>query len=351
VAAVAPFVGPVVATDEHAAAVGAVRRYLAGREPLFLARTAAGDVCDGHGDLQADDVYCLDDGPRILDCLEFDDRLRYGDVVADVAFLAMDLERLGAPEAARRFVAEYERLAGVPLPRSLLDVFIALRAYVRVKVACLRHEQGDGAAAGQAAGLLALARAHLDRGRVRLVLVGGLPGSGKSTLATGLGAALGATVLRSDEIRGEYAPPRSDVASESDAPTAFGRGRYSETRTQAVYDELLRVARTRLGHGESVILDASWTHASRRDRARALAFETSSDLSELRCVAPDPVIERRIAERLERGTDPSEATVAVARAMARHGDPWPAAVTVDTTGTPGATLDAARRAIDGHVEA
>jgi aminoglycoside phosphotransferase family enzyme len=53
-------------------------------------------VRDGHGDLLADDIFLLDDGARILDCLEFDPRLRYGDVLADVAFLAMDLERLGA---------------------------------------------------------------------------------------------------------------------------------------------------------------------------------------------------------------------------------------------------------------
>ena len=103
-AATARFVGPVLDPSAHDAVVGAIRRYLAGRGPLFTARIAAGQICDGHGDLQADDIYCLDDGPRILDCLEFDDRLRCGDVAADVAFLAMDLERLGNTEAAERFV-------------------------------------------------------------------------------------------------------------------------------------------------------------------------------------------------------------------------------------------------------
>jgi aminoglycoside phosphotransferase family enzyme len=52
-------------------------------------------IVDGHGDLLANDIFCLDDGPRILDCLEFDARLRFGDVLADVAFLVMDFERLG----------------------------------------------------------------------------------------------------------------------------------------------------------------------------------------------------------------------------------------------------------------
>ena len=67
-------------------------RYLAGRRALLEQRVRSGCICDGHGDLLADDVFCLPDGPRILDCIEFDDRLRYGDVLADVAFLAMDLD-------------------------------------------------------------------------------------------------------------------------------------------------------------------------------------------------------------------------------------------------------------------
>lgn len=51
--------------------------FLAGREPLFAERVAGGHIVDGHGDLIADDIFCLPDGPRALDCLEFDDRLRY----------------------------------------------------------------------------------------------------------------------------------------------------------------------------------------------------------------------------------------------------------------------------------
>jgi hypothetical protein len=47
--------------------------FLAGGGPLFADRCAHGRVVDGHGELIADDIFCLDDGPRALDCLEFDD--------------------------------------------------------------------------------------------------------------------------------------------------------------------------------------------------------------------------------------------------------------------------------------
>ena len=72
-----------------------VPHWLSSHQALLETRIAEGHICDGHGDLQASDIYCLDDGIRILDCLEFSDRLRWDDVCADVAFLAMDLERLG----------------------------------------------------------------------------------------------------------------------------------------------------------------------------------------------------------------------------------------------------------------
>ena len=75
-------------------------RFLAGRGPLFDSRIRERRVVDGHGDLLADDIFCLDDGPRILDCLDFDDRLRWLDGLDDAAFLAMDLERLSTPAEA-----------------------------------------------------------------------------------------------------------------------------------------------------------------------------------------------------------------------------------------------------------
>jgi len=103
--------------------LGRVRRralqYLRGREDLFTRRIADRHIVDGHGDLLAEDIFCLPDRPRILDCLEFSDALRHGDVLADVAFLAMDLERLGAGEQAAAFLDDYRMASGEDHPASL----------------------------------------------------------------------------------------------------------------------------------------------------------------------------------------------------------------------------------------
>lgn len=293
-------------------------RYLEGRRPLFDRRVAEGRACDGHGDLLADDVFCLPDGPRVLDCLEFDDRLRWGDALADVAFLAMDLERLGRRDLAARFLGTYAAVSGDRWPSSLAHHHIAYRALVRAKVACIRAEQGADAAAESARAHLGLAHAHLTAGRVRLVVVGGPPGSGKSTLAAGLAPRLDAVVLRSDVVRKEL------------AGSSPGPGLYDADATAATYRTLLDRARGFLAAGRSVVLDASFGDSTWRTRARVVGNQEYADVSELRCAAPEGVAADRITRRRAAGVDPSEATVEVARAMAASAAPWPEAVRIGT---------------------
>lgn len=330
-----PFVGPVLPPEDAARVELLAHRYLAGRKPLFDARIAEGRVRDGHGDLLADDIFMLDDGPRILDCIEFDDRLRYGDVLNDVAFLAMDLEFQGAPALARALLEHWGELTAETHPASLAHHYVAYRAHVRSKVACLRAQQGDAAAAADAAAHLALARDHLEQGRVAIVLVGGLPGSGKSTLAEGIGDRFGCTVLRSDEIRKE----RADLPVDADAGSAFASGIYTAEETGRTYAEMLRRARRALELGESVVLDASWTSAGLREDARRVADETVSDLYELRCDIPDDVAAYRLRSRAHRFG--SDATPAIATAMAERAAPWPTAFTVDTDRPEADVLDEA----------
>ena len=328
------FVGTILDTDSEMEIRRLVYRWIAGREPLLRQRIASGCVCDGHGDLQAEDIFCLDDGVRILDCVEFSDRLRYADVCADVAFLVMDLERLGRPEAAIQFLADYEGYAGDRFPDSLVHHYCAARAYIRAKVSCLRAAQGVVDAEVEARRLQALALDHLRRSRVTMVVVGGLPGSGKSTLAAGLGAAREWDVLRSDDIRQELG--RTDAEP---ATPGYLMARYSPSHTATVYKELLRRAERSVELGLPVILDASWIDSRRREDVRALARRTSSDLVEFCCEAPADEAAIRIHRRLSEHTDASEATPAVRSAMEGSMDPWPAATVIRTSDrTPEDTL-------------
>ena len=265
-------------------------RYLDGRGPLFDERIADGRAVDGHGDLLADDIFCLDDGPRILDCIEFDDALRLGDGLSDAAFLAMDLERLGRPDLAERFLAAYREATADVWPASLEHHHIAYRAQVRAKVAAIRAAQGDAASVADARRHLEQAHAHLVAGRVQLVLVGGLPGTGKSTLAAGLERELGMCVIRSDELRKAFGPAPAWAQDEMD----FCRGLYAPAVTDATYERMRSEAKVALSLGESVVLDASWSDPDQRHLARVLATALHADILEIRCELPEEIAIERL---------------------------------------------------------
>ncbi len=326
---------------------GLAHRYLTAREPLLAARIADGHIRDGQGDLLADDIFCLEDGPRILDCLAFDDRLRWGDVLADLAFLAMDLEFLGRPDLAGALWRAYADASGEAHPPSLADLYVAQRAVVRAKVHALRAEQlpaDEVAAAAEATAvdrLLRLAADHLAAAEPRIVLVGGSPGTGKSTLAAAVAEETGWLVLRSDEVR-KGLLGRDRLAHEA---SRQDQGAYAPDVTDRVYAELVARAASAVGAGGSVVLDASWRTAAQRDLARRAAGALTARLTEVRCVAPVALCRERVRTRWERGDDPSEATPEIATRLAAAFDPWPEAIEVDTAGPSARSREAAMTAL------
>ena len=294
------------------------RRYVEGRSPLFEERIRKGLVRDGHGDLLCDDIFCLDDGPRILDCLAFSDDLRHGDVLADTAFLVMDLQRRGHPDLARQFLRDYCEFGDEHHPGSLAHFFVAQRALVRAKVAALRDAQ-RGRTSPAAEDLLQLALDHLRRATVRIVLVGGIPGSGKSTVADRLAEDTGWTVLSSDEIRRDLGLRAKDSS---------GEGGYGPGAVAAVYRELRSRTARLVSAGCSVILDASWSSTDERTAMRDLAEDCAAEVVEIRCVAPLEQCRRRVADRPDARL--SEATPEVVDLMAERSELWPEATIVAT---------------------
>jgi aminoglycoside phosphotransferase family enzyme len=107
--------------------------FYASNKDLFRERIRAGKVRDCHGDLHMEHV-AIGDEIDLFDCIEFNDRFRYSDTLADVAFLLMDLEFHGGGELSVWFLEDYKRHAHESNVEALLTFYKTYRAFVRGKV-------------------------------------------------------------------------------------------------------------------------------------------------------------------------------------------------------------------------
>jgi aminoglycoside phosphotransferase family enzyme/predicted kinase len=306
--------------------------------PLMEDRARRGVPRDTHGDLHLDHVYYFPereppDDVIVIDCIEFNERFRYADPVADMAFLGMDLTFHGRRDLALAFAAAYFREAGDEEGRDLLPFYTAYRAVVRAKVEGFELVEAEIDAAERDAALvrarahwlLALGELEGSRRRPCLLLVGGLPGTGKSTLARGLTTPVVArspdradcVVIRSDLVRKEL----TGSGATDRRSAAFAQGIYTPEWTKRTYAECLRRAERALFEGKRVVVDATfreeWTRGAFLDAAHRLAVPALLFL----CEADPGVVRARLEDR--RG-DASDADWAVhLQAAARWEEPGP----------------------------
>jgi aminoglycoside phosphotransferase family enzyme len=133
---------------------------------LLAARVRAGRVVEGHGDLRPEHVW-LGSPPAIIDCLEFSLALRTLDSADELGFLALECERLGAPELGAALLAQHRELSGDAPPPALVDLYQAMRACVRAGIALWHLKearyQGSPVWRARATSYLSLAAARLQR--------------------------------------------------------------------------------------------------------------------------------------------------------------------------------------------
>jgi aminoglycoside phosphotransferase family enzyme/predicted kinase len=275
-------------------------------QPLIDQRSARGVPRDTHGDLHLDHVYRLREGPGpdklvIVDCIEFNERFRFADPVADMAFLYMDLLFHGRKDLAHAFAEAYFRAAGDDEGRALLPFYTAYRAAVRGKVegfelAEQEVPQTERAAAlkrAHAHWLLALGELEEPGRKPCLVLVVGLPGSGKSTLAQLLAARAGFAVIRSDVVRKELA----GISRREAVPVSLPEDLYTTEWNDRTYQECWRRAEQLWFEGRRVLVDASFREDKRRQYFLESAIHWGVPPLVLGCGAEPEMVRERLAAR------------------------------------------------------
>ena len=280
----------------------AMRGALALRTAWLARRAESGFVRRAHGDLHLANLCMWRGEPVPFDALEFSESLATIDLGHDLAFLLMDLDRRVSRAAANRVFSRYLARTGDYTSLRGLALFLSMRAMVRAHV---RASQGIA----DAVDYFAAATNYLHPDRMIVVAVGGLPGTGKSTLARTLapelGAAPGALVLRSDEIRKRLcqAAPEQRLR-----PAA-----YDPEMDQWVHNEMMEGVRQSIFARHAVIVDATFIEPAYRAALAELAASFGAPFVGLWLRAPMETLEQRIAARRN---DASDATVTLLRRIA-----------------------------------
>lgn len=295
----APFVGNLVGKERFDFVIESSRGFFRDRAGLFRRRVAEGRICDAHGDLRAEHVYFLD-GIQIIDCVEFNERFRYGDAAVDLAFLHMDIERLGRPDLSLAVLNGYIESSSDYGIYTLLDFYSCYRAVVKMKISCLNSTQlAQGPRKREmqrrAGRYLDLAfRYAVQSARPTLYVLCGLPGTGKSTYAKRLHEIFDIALFRSDSARRElpgYSAHRG--------PVPFGTGIYRPEMRGWVYSWLLSMVQEELKKGRSAILDATFSRRKWREEAVRLAKDLDANILFFECISSQDTILERLGRRRE----------------------------------------------------
>jgi predicted kinase len=287
----------------------AVDATLVALEPWLVHRTQSGFVRRAHGDLHLGNLCLWQGKPVPFDALEFDETLATIDLGYDLAFLLMDLERRVGRAAANRVFNRYVARTGDAALVRGLPVFLSLRAMVRA------HVMARSGQAEVAHSYLNAALGYLHSVPPMVVAIGGLPGTGKSTLARALapemGAAVGALVVRSDEIRKR----QFGLAPEERLPLAA----YQPDVSRTVFETLAATVRLAAEGGQAVVADATFMDIEHRAMVKEAARQAGVAFQGFWLQAPLSDLEQRVAARVG---DASDATVEVLHAAAPN-DPGP----------------------------
>ena len=269
---------PTDRAELDAAALWAEREYQA-HQPAFCERQRAGFIRECHGDLHLGNIARIEGEITIFDCIEFNDAMRWIDVMSEVAFTVMDLQDRGRGDLGQRFLNAYLEITGDYAGLSVLRFYLAYRAMVRAMVARLRAAQlgsGDarGAVLAEYDGYVDLARSYAQPPRPAIILTHGFAGSGKTTLSQALLEVLGAVRIRTDVERkrshGYGARERSQGA--------IDRGIYAPDATEATYRRVCALAGGVVAAGHVAIVDATFLKRWQRDLFRQLASDAASSV-------------------------------------------------------------------------
>ena len=278
----------------------------------FDERRLHGFVRACHGDLHLGNIALVDGAVTMFDGIEFNERMRWSDVIADVAFLVMDLRHRRQAGLSARLLNAYLEHTGDYHGARGLRFYAAYRAMVRAKVARLRAAETTDAVARAACeaefrAYVQLALGYTRPSRAAVIITHGPSGSGKTTVSQGLLEVVGGIRIRTDVERKRTA----GVAATATSHSALDAGLYGRRETEETYARVRALAQYVVSGGCPAIIDGAFLQRWQRASFRELAAALDVPFVIVDFTAPPEILRARVTRRLQSGVDASEADVRV----------------------------------------
>lgn len=281
--------------------------------PKIKQRKTDGFVRNCHGDLHLANIALINEKIVIFDCIEFNESLRWIDMVSEIAFTTMDLIDRGHTNYAARLLDRYLQRSGDYAGLNLFQFYQVYRALVRAKVAIIRANQltlykhEKQRALNQYQEYITLAESFTHHHPQILCITYGVSGCGKTTLTQPLLEKMSLIRLRSDVERKRLFGLPAEARTDSKNRHKI----YSVDASQRTFHHLLVTAKKLCQSGFSVIIDATFLRQAHRQPFQALAKELNMPFVILQFNAEEQLLHQWIKKRAQAGTDASDATIEV----------------------------------------
>jgi len=289
----------------------------------FENRKRDGFIRECHGDAHLANMVWHEQSVLLFDCLEFNDNLRWIDVMSEAAFLVMDLDDRGHPDLARRVLNAYLEHTGDYAGLAVFRFYQVYRALVRAKVACIRLGQSglnhDEIKQGREEfrGYANLAERYTQPAPPALIITHGLSGSGKTWLSQQLLESIDVIRVRSDIERKRL----HGLAPGERSGSGIDGGIYASDASQRTYARLAELADMILRAGYSVIVDAAFLKRGQREQLHDVAQDLRVPFVILDVQTPENILRQRLRQRPRQQLEASEAGLAVLERQLNRREP------------------------------
>lgn len=280
---------------------------------LFEQRKKQGFIRDCHGDLHLANIILYKGKLILFDRLEFNENLRWTDVIADLAFLAMDLSEKKQTQLANLLINTYLQFTGDYQGLNLLTYYLSYRAVVRAKIALFRSIQKDLSLnekldiRNDYYNFINLAEVYTYQRNPCLIIMHGVAGSGKSTISKNIVKRCGAIQISADVIRKQL----FGISLHENSNSCPYGGIYTTQATEKTYKELEKLATIVIKAGFIALIDATFLLHSQRINFYELSKYLNVPFYIFHCHIKDFEIKKRLTQRLTQKNRISEANLTI----------------------------------------